>query len=187
MSRIGNKPVKILEGVEVNLKGRKISVKGKLGNLEFNIPSGINVKIEEGNIIVSREKDIKSREKDIKELKSLHGTVRAIIYNMVKGVSEGFRKSLEVNGVGYRVLLKGKELQIEVGFSRPIIYSLPDGITAKVEKNVIHLESYDKVKLGEVAAEIRRIRPAEPYKGKGIKYLDEHIRRKAGKSQVGAK
>jgi len=180
MSRIGNKPVKILEGVEVNLKGRKISVKGKLGNLEFNIPSGINVKIEEGNIIVSREKDIK-------ELKSLHGTVRAIIYNMVKGVSEGFRKSLEVNGVGYRVLLKGKELQIEVGFSRPIIYSLPDGITAKVEKNVIHLESYDKVKLGEVAAEIRRIRPAEPYKGKGIKYLDEHIRRKAGKSQVGAK
>ncbi|RLD18176.1 MAG: 50S ribosomal protein L6 [Caldiserica bacterium] len=181
MSRIGNRPIDIVEGVDVKFEGNRIFVKGKLGELNLLIPDGISVEIKDGKIFVKRSNDTK-------KLKSLHGTIRALINNMVKGVSEGFTRQLEVVGVGYRVSLKGSnELQIEVGYSHPVFYKIPEGVSVKVEKNIIHLSSPDKQKLGQVAAEIRRIRPPEPYKGKGIRYVGEHIRRKAGKAQVGAK
>jgi large subunit ribosomal protein L6 len=178
MSRIGKLPISIPDGTDVKIEGQLITVKGPKGTLEREIHERISVSVD-GNQIVVRRSD------DSKKSKALHGLSRALINNMVIGVSKGFTKTLLVNGVGYKVDLKGSELEMHLGFSHPINFTLPDGISAKVDKQKeikIVLEGYDKELLGLTAARIRAFRPPEPYKGKGIQYSDEHIIRKAGKA-----
>jgi large subunit ribosomal protein L6 len=178
MSRIGRNPIPILKGVTVSIKEQHVDVKGKLGSLELDIHNGISAKIEDEIIIVSRENDSKS-------LRAKHGLVRALIANMIKGVSEGYLKTLELVGVGYKSEQRGKALQLSVGFSHKIIFIAPEGIELKVlSATSFTVSGIDKQLVGETAASIRKIRPPEPYKGKGIKYKDEYIRRKAGKAAV---
>jgi large subunit ribosomal protein L6 len=178
MSRVGNLPITLPSGVEVKIKDQTIVVKGSKGQLDWSFPIPITVKQDGEQIIVERPND--SREN-----RTLHGTTRALIANMVKGVSDGFERKLEINGVGYRAAVKGNTLNLELGYSHPIDYPLPNGITAEVEKNVnVTLKGIDKQLLGEVAAKVRSFRPPEPYKGKGVKYVEEHIRRKVGKKNV---
>ena len=175
MSRIGKNPVEIPADVKVTADGNVITfAKGNKslaldtkGNVEFSI---------EGNTLTFKNLS------DSREHRAFWGTYRAISANMIEGLTKGFQKQLEINGVGYRAAVKGKVLNLQLGFSHDINYDLPDGIEASVEKNVITLKSHDKQLLGQVAAEIRSFRPPEPYKGKGVKYLDEHIVRKAGKT-----
>jgi large subunit ribosomal protein L6 len=178
MSRIGKLPIKVPSGTNVKLDGSTIEVKGSLGTLTRTITSGITVKID-GDIITV------SRDDDTKKSRSLQGLTRALIANMVKGVTEGFKKELIVNGVGYKVDVKGNQLVMNLGFSHPIEFDLPEGISCKVDKQKeirLTLEGYDKEVLGLTAARIRQYRPPEPYKGKGIMYSDEVIIRKAGKA-----
>jgi len=164
--------------VDVTIKDRHVAVKGSKGRLEWEIPEPIVAKQEEKTVVVSRPDDSRSN-------RSLHGTSRALIANMILGVSTGFQRRLEINGVGYRAAVQGNKLNLELGFSHPIEYELPKGVTAEVEKNVaITLSGIDKQVLGEVAAKVRSFRPPEPYKGKGVKYVEEHIRRKVGKKNV---
>lgn len=178
MSRVGKKPITIPQGVNVKISGRHCSVKGPKGALNYDIPEAISVSIDDNKVILARcAEDRFSR--------ALHGLARALIANMVTGVSQGFRKSLVVDGIGYRVQIKGDVLSLTIGFNNPVEHKLPDGIKASVEKNVITLEGVDKQLLGQTAAIIRSYRRAEPYKGKGIRYDNEVIRRKAGK--VGTK
>ncbi|MBD3265051.1 50S ribosomal protein L6 [bacterium] len=178
MSRIGRKPIDLPKDVEVKINGRNVSVKGSKGQLEWQYPDPITVKQEENQLLIERPDDMK-------ENRALHGTVRAVINNMVVGVSSGFERKLEINGVGYRAAVQGNTLNLELGYSHPINYELPQGISAAVEKNVnITLSGIDKQLLGEVAAKVRSFRPPEPYKGKGVKYVEEHIRRKVGKKNV---
>lgn len=178
MSRIGRKPIDLPKDVEVKINGRNVSVKGGKGQLEWQYPEPITVKQEENQLLIERPDDMK-------ENRALHGTVRAVINNMVLGVSSGFERKLEINGVGYRAAVQGNTLNLELGYSHPINYELPQGISAAVEKNVsITLSGIDKQLLGEVAAKVRSFRPPEPYKGKGVKYVEEHIRRKVGKKNV---
>lgn len=178
MSRIGRQPILIPSGVQVNITDRNISVKGSKGQLSWDFPDPIVVKQDSGSLLVERPDDDRRN-------RALHGTTRALIANMVKGVSEGFIRKLEINGVGYRASAQGTTLNLELGYSHPIQYELPKGISAEVEKNVqITLRGVDKQVLGEVAAKVRSFRPPEPYKGKGIKYVEEHIRRKVGKKNV---
>jgi large subunit ribosomal protein L6 len=178
MSRVGRKPIEIPSGVQVTISGRNVKVKGEKGQLEWDFPEPITVKQEENELLVERPNDLY-------RVRALHGTTRAIIDNMVVGVSKGFERKLEINGVGYRAAVQGNTLNLELGYSHPINYELPQGITAKVEKNVnITLEGIDRQLLGEVAAKVRSFRPPEPYKGKGVKYAEEHIRRKVGKKNV---
>jgi len=178
MSRVGRNPIPILKGVTVSIKEQHVDVKGKLGSLELDIHNGISAKIEDEIIIVSRENDSKS-------LRAKHGLVRALIANMIKGVSEGYLKTLELVGVGYKSEQRGKALQLSVGFSHKIIFIAPEGIELKVlSATSFTVSGIDKQLVGETAASIRKIRPPEPYKGKGIKYKDEYIRRKAGKAAV---
>ncbi len=176
MSRIGKHTIQIPSEVTVELKDGQIKVKGPKGELKRDIHPLVMVEIndQEINVKVTNEEDKKER--------SLWGTFGSHIKNMVQGVSEGFGKQLEVNGVGYKVALQGKDLKLDVGYSHPVIYKVPEQVRAGVEKNQIILESADKEILGRVAAEIRSIKKPEPYKGKGIKYTDEVIRRKAGKA-----
>lgn len=176
MSRVGKKQINIPNDVQVKINGCHISVIGKKGNLELTICPNILIEQNE-NIIV-----IKAKNPDDKEEKSLWGTTRKLIANMVEGVSRGFEKKLEVNGVGYKVAVSDNKLILNVGFSHPINFVLPDGISAVVEKNSIILSGADKQLVGEIAAQIRRIKKPEPYKGKGIKYANEQIVRKAGKT-----
>lgn len=179
MSRIGKLPVEIPHGVKVHLEDGRVFVEGAKGKLNAEIPAGIQVRVEGNRLLVSRAGNDR-------ELKALHGLVRKLISNMVQGVSQGFTRVLEVNGVGYRAEVKGKELHLSLGYSRPVVFPLPPGITASVERQVvITLQGADKQLLGETAARIRALRPPEPYKGKGIKYREEVILRKAGKA-VGA-
>jgi len=176
VSRIGRLPVDVPQGVDVQIKGTHVRVKGPKGQLEHTFPASMSIKLEGGQVIVKRPSD------DGKH-RSLHGMTRALINNMVIGVTQGYQKTLEINGVGYRAEMKGKSLIINVGFSHPVEVDPPEGIEFVVEdrSKVIHIKGYDKALVGQVAADIRSIRPPEPYKGKGIKYKDERIRRKAGK------
>ncbi len=176
MSRIGNKPITVPEGVEVNLDGQKITVKGPKGTLEREIHNNISVKLENGVITVTRPNDQK-------ENRSLHGLTRTLINNMIEGVSKEYTKQLEINGVGYRAAKQGKTLVLTLGCSHPVNMEEPEGITFEVPNpNSIIVRGIDKELVGQTAAVIRTKRPPEVYRGKGIKYVDEHIRRKEGKT-----
>lgn len=177
MSRIGKEPITVPEDVTVNIKDKAVDVQGKLGALKIALPSQISAKLDSGKIIVERDNDSQ-------ESKSLHGLNRSLISNMVVGVSKGFQKDLEINGVGYRAEMNGAGLKLSLGYSHPIDYPLPKEVKAAVDgrKTKITLTSHDKQLLGVVAAKIRSFRKPEPYRGKGIKYATEVIKRKEGKS-----
>ena len=181
MSRIGRKPIAIPAGVEVKVNGSEVTVKGPKGTLSQNFHERMTVKVEGSEVIVTRPTDDKDD-------RALHGLTRTLVSNMVTGVTEGFKKELEVNGVGYRVQKQGKNLVMNLGFSHQVIMPEPDGITIDVPSpNSIVITGADKQKVGQFAAEVREKRPPEPYKGKGIKYVGEHIRRKEGKAGKGGK
>ncbi len=176
MSRIGRLPVTIPAGVTVEIKEKNhVTVKGPKGTLEKALPVEMEIKLEDGTVVVSRPNDLK-------KMKSLHGLTRSLIQNMVTGVHEGYKKELEVNGVGYRAAKQGKKLVLNLGFSHPVEMEDPEGLESKVDGNKITVEGIDKQQVGQYAAEIRDKRRPEPYKGKGIKYVDEVIRRKVGKT-----
>jgi large subunit ribosomal protein L6 len=179
MSKIGKKPILIPEGVKVEINQNKIKVEGPKGKLEKNIPSEVDVQVREGMILVSPRLKTKKN-------KALWGTIRQIIYNMVEGVTKGFEKKLEIEGLGYRASLSGDELFLEVGFSHPVKIKKPEGINFSVEKNIITVSGIDKELVGQVAANIRKVRPPDPYKGKGIRYFGEEIRKKASKKAAAA-
>jgi large subunit ribosomal protein L6 len=175
MSRVGKQPIALPSGVTITVDPDTITVAGSKGTLtQFTMP-GVTVKQEENNVVVTRENDEpKNRAK--------HGLMRSLVNNMVVGVSQGFSKQLEINGVGFRVALAGSDLKMNLGFSHEVVYHLPQGVQATVEQNKITISGIDKQQVGQVAAEIRSLKKPEPYKGKGIKYADERIIRKSGKS-----
>ncbi len=176
MSRIGKLPVALPAGVKVSLDGTKLSVQGPKGSLSQELHERMTIAVETDKIVVTRPTDEKQDT-------ALHGLTRSLINNMVVGVTTGFEKVLEINGVGYRAEVKGKELTLSLGFSHPVVYELPEGITVEVEKQTkLTVKGIDKQLVGSAAAKIRSFREPEPYKGKGIKYADEHIVRKAGKA-----
>ena len=177
MSRIGRLPVAIPAGVEVTVAdGNVVTVKGPKGTLERALPTELEIKVEDGHVVVTRPNDLK-------RIKSLHGLTRSLIHNMVVGVSEGYKKELEVNGVGYKAAKQGKKLVLSLGYSHPVEMEDPEGLESVLEgQNKITIKGIDKQKVGQYAAEIREKRKPEPYKGKGIKYADEVIRRKVGKT-----
>ena len=174
MSRIGNKPIAIPKGVQVTL-GDLISVKGPKGQLQQDLRSSVTVEQDGDKLVVKRVGNDR-------EARATHGLMRALIANMVTGVSEGFERKLEINGVGYRAEVSGQKLTLQLGYSHPVVFPLPDGVAAKVNKNVVELSGIDNQVLGAAAAKIRGFRAPEPYKGKGVKYLEERIVRKAGKA-----
>ena len=175
MSRIGRMPIAVPAGVTVDIaENNHVTVKGPKGTLERTLPEEMEIKLEGSEITVCRPNDLK-------RMKSLHGLTRTLINNMVVGVTNGYTKELEVNGVGYRASKSGKELTLNLGFSHPVIMTDPEGLESKVEGNKITISGIDKEKVGQYAAEIRDKRRPEPYKGKGIRYKGEHIRRKEGK------
>lgn len=175
MSRIGKKPISIPSGLEVKIDGSSLKFKKSNNEKELDLKGHVDVKIEDGKIEISpKGEDRQSR--------AYWGTYRALANNIVLGLTEGFSKQLEINGVGYRAAMKGKVLELNLGFSHPINFESPKGIEISVDKNVVTIKGDDKQQVGQVAAEIRGFRPPEPYKGKGIKYLEEHIIRKAGKT-----
>lgn len=180
MSRIGRKPVVVPPNVEVKIKDTTVFVKGPKGNMEYTFPSTVSIAVENGAVQVGRFGDNGPE-------RSLHGTVRAVISNMIMGVSTGFQRLLEINGVGYRAEVKGKDLVLFVGYSHPVTIEPPEGISFDVDAKTrqIKVLGFDKQKVGQIAANIREVRPPEPYQGKGIKYLEETIRRKAGKTGKG--
>ena len=176
MSRIGRMPIAVPAGVTVDIaENNKVTVKGPKGTLERVLPSEMEIKLEGAEIIVSRPNDLK-------KMKSLHGLTRTLIHNMVVGVTAGYEKTLEINGVGYRASKAGKELTLNLGYSHPVVMTDPEGLESKVDGNKIIVSGIDKEKVGQYAAEIREKRAPEPYKGKGIKYSTETIRRKVGKA-----
>ncbi len=175
MSRVGKLPVKIPQGVEVNLDGDLLRVKGPKGEIERRIHPKIHLDLDKERLLVSID------ESD-RDTKALHGLFRALIGNMVTGVSQGFEKILELVGVGYRAEIRDRTAVFNLGYSHPINFELPDGIEMRVEKTRVFLSGFDKELLGKTAAKIRGLRPPEPYKGKGIKYADEIVRKKAGKA-----
>jgi large subunit ribosomal protein L6 len=175
MSRIGRQPITIPAGVTVAINGSVVTATGPLGELSVTLMPGITIMQQENELRVSKEVE------NIDTAKS-YGLMRTLISNAVNGVATGFSKQLEVNGVGFRVALAGKTLTMSLGFSHPVVYELPENIDGKVEKNVITISGADKQLVGQVAADIRQLKKPEPYKGKGIKYATEHIRRKAGKT-----
>lgn len=177
MSRIGQLPVVVPAGVDVKIKGTHVRVKGPKGELQHTFPADMAISFEDGEVVVKRPSDERTH-------RAYHGMTRALINNMVVGVSTGFSKVLEINGVGYRAKLEGKNLILNVGFSHPVKVEPPEGIEFEVDDRTrqIVIKGYDKQAVGHVAADIRKVRPPEPYKGKGIKYLGERIRRKAGKA-----
>ncbi|MFD2674494.1 50S ribosomal protein L6 [Gulosibacter bifidus] len=176
MSRIGRLPIEIPAGVDIKVDGSEVVVKGSKGELSLEIPSPIEVKVEDGTVTVSRPNDER-------ESRSLHGLIRTLIFNNIIGVTKGYQKELEVVGTGYRVVAKGSNLEFALGFSHPVNVEAPAGITFAVEgQNKVTITGIDKQLVGETAAKIRKIRPPEPYKGKGIRYAGEHVRRKAGKA-----
>ena len=175
MSRIGKKPIEIPAGIEVRIEDKEISIKGPKGELTIKVVPEVLVKKEEEKIIVSIEKDTK-------KAKSLWGLTRTLIYNMIEGVSKGHEKQLEIQGVGYKANLEGDELVLIVGFSHPVKIKKPESINFSIEKNIITVTGPSKELVGQIAAEIRSVKKPEPYKGKGIRYQGEYIRRKAGKA-----
>ena len=182
MSRIGRLPVAVPSGVQVNVKGSDVHVKGPKGELKRTFSSLIGIELENGQVVITRKSDNAAE-------RALHGTTRAVIANMVHGVSSGFQVVLEVEGVGYRAELQGKDLALFVGYSHPVKFPPPVGISFEVDQKTrqIRVLGYDREVVGQTAAEIRRIRPPESYHGKGIRYAGERIRRKAGKAGKGAK
>ncbi len=176
MSRVGRLPVKIPDGVSVDVSAAAVAVKGPKGTSSVPVPEKVTVAEQDGTLVVSRDgEDRKQR--------SLHGLTRKLLENAVLGVSTGFSRTLEISGVGYRAELKGKVIHFSLGYSHPILYQLPDDVTVKIDRQVVlTLEGPDRQVLGEAAAQIRKLRPPEPYKGKGIKYAEETIRRKSGKA-----
>ena len=175
MSRIGRHPVAVPAGVEVKIaENNVVTVKGPKGTLEKALPTEMSIKLEDGQVVVTRPNDLK-------KMKSLHGLTRTLIQNMVIGVSQGYEKALEVNGVGYRAQKQGKKLVLSLGYSHPVEMEDPEGLESTVDGNKIVVKGIDKEKVGQYAAEIRDKRRPEPYKGKGIKYADEVIRRKVGR------
>jgi len=175
MSRVGKKPLPIPKGVTVTLDPATIAVKGPKGTLSLARNEHIDVAQEDGSLVFT-PKD------ESKQARAAHGLMRALAANLVRGVSEGFTRELEINGVGYRAEVKGDTVTFQLGYSHPIDFKLPAGITAKVEKNMLTLSGIDKAMLGQTAAKIRDLRPPEPYKGKGVKYKEETILRKVGKA-----
>ena len=176
MSRIGKQPISIPDGVTVEVANGKVQAKGPKGTLRYTVPTGIGAKVEDGKLIFERPDDKK-------ESRARHGLARALANNMVVGVSTGFSKRLEIEGVGYRADVKGKVLNLLLGLSHPVKIEIPEGLSVGVEGNTkLHIEGADKQAVGEFAAVVRSLRPPEPYKGKGIRYDDEHIRRKVGKA-----
>jgi large subunit ribosomal protein L6 len=180
MSRIGRKPVPIPAGVNVVVDGSTVRAEGPRGKLAQGVPPGLAVSVEAGVLTVARDAETRS-------LRALHGLIRSLIANMVHGVKDGFERKLDIVGIGYRAQLQGKNLQFSLGYSHPVIFPLPDGIQAEVERQVsITLRGADKALVGQTAAQIRSLRKPNPYKGKGIRYSDEQVRRKVGK-KAGAK
>ena len=178
MSRIGKLPIVLPEGTEIKIEGGFIVVKGSKGELKQQLHQSVKIDI------ASNEIKVQVKNTDSKKEKAFWGLYRSLINNMVQGVTEGFEKKLEIVGVGYKTSLSGNKLTLNVGYSHPVIYDLPAGIEAQVEGNIITIKGIDKQLVGEAAAQIRKIRKPEPYKGKGIKYVDEIIRRKEGKAAV---
>ncbi|MCK5783722.1 MAG: 50S ribosomal protein L6 [Desulfobacterales bacterium] len=175
MSRVGKKPILIPDKIKVTLKNREVTVKGEKGTISRSLPPAVGMKVEDGIVNVTVDSE------DRKSF-AFQGLARSLIANMVKGVSKGFERRLEINGIGYRAELKGKNIIFNIGYSNPVDFELPDGISAKVDKTSITLFGIDNELLGRTAASIRQLRPPEPYKGKGIKYAEERIQRKAGKT-----
>ena len=176
MSRVGKKPIQVPEKTKISYRDKAITVVGEKGSLTREIHPAIDLKIEGGFINVSTLSGDRSG-------RALQGLTRSLVNNMITGVNKGFERILEINGIGYRAELKGKSIVFSLGFSHPVVFDLPDGISAAVEKNtVVKLSGIDKEKLGLAAASIRRLKPPEPYKGKGIKYSEERIQKKAGKT-----
>jgi large subunit ribosomal protein L6 len=176
MSRIGKAPVDVPKGVEMKVDGQSVVAKGPKGSLRIPLDSGLSVKVDGGKLLVERTEDSK-------QLRAIHGTTRALIFNAVEGVTKGFSKKLEIVGVGYKAVLKGRELALDVGFANTLSVTIPDGITLNLsDANHVEVSGIDKQLVGQVAADIRSARRPEPYKGKGVRYADEVVRRKAGKS-----
>lgn len=182
MSRVGKKPIEFSKDVKVKIDGRNVSIEGKSGKVTSLLPELplVEVKVDDGKITVARKNESKDARRE-------QGLMRALLQNQIVGATEGYRKELDIVGVGYKAEVKGKELHISAGYAYPKIYRIPDGLKVNVEKNVrIFLSSTDKWVVGQAAAQIRKIRPPEPYKGKGIRYYDEQIKRKVGKAAVGS-
>jgi large subunit ribosomal protein L6 len=178
MSRVGNNPIPLPDGVEVSVGGSAVTVKGPKGTLNTSFDERVSVAVEDGVVTLSRANDER-------QSRALHGLSRALLNNMVVGVSEGFSKELRTEGVGYRANLQGRRLELQVGYSHPVHIEAPEGISFEVpDQTRIIVSGIDKQLVGQVAAEIRQVRPPEPYKGKGIRYVDEYVRRKAGKAGV---
>jgi large subunit ribosomal protein L6 len=176
MSRVGLKPISLPAKVAVKVEGNTVQVEGPKGKLDFAVPAGISLKAEDGNVIVSRATEQR-------EHRALHGTVRSIVNNMITGVSTGFVKDLEIHGVGLRAAVKGSDLDLSLGRSHPLLHPIPSGLTVTVNENTkIKVEGIDKQLVGQFAAEVRGFYPPEPYKGKGVRYVGEKVRRKEGKS-----
>jgi len=177
MSRIGKHPVELPQGVTAEVKGHTVAVKGKLGSLDMAFPSEVVVKLEEGKIVVTPAQETQ-------RARMMWGTIRNSIANMVKGVTEGFKVVLEIEGVGFRAAVQGKDLVLQLGFSHEVKYAIPEGITIKAEKpTVVSISGNDRQQVGQIASEIRAFKKPEPYKGKGIKYAGERVRRKEGKKK----
>jgi len=177
MSRIGKKPIEIPEGVQVEIKDNRVLVSGTKGNLELVSVYEIKVEVKDNSVYVSRNQKSK-------RASAMWGTTSRLISNMIKGVSEGFEKILELNGVGFRMALKGQKIDLALGFSHPVEVEIPDGLEVKIENNNLTISGIDKQAVGQFAAEVRALKPVEPYKGKGFKYSDEIVRRKEGKRAV---
>jgi len=176
MSRIGKIPIEVPKGVKLAIQTDKVLMEGPKGKLSLNLPSGISLENKDNHILVKRASDIKQN-------RANHGTIRALVVNMVKGVTEGYKKNLEIQGVGFKAQAQGQKLILNLGFSHPIEFTVPDNVKVKTPKPTeIEIEGVDKAAVGEIAAKIREFKPPEPYKGKGIRYTGEFVRKKQGKS-----
>ena len=182
MSRIGKKPVVVPDKVKVSINSGEVKAEGPLGNMNYVLPKEVSAELKDGNILVTPTGS------DLKRADAMSGTARTRIFNIVSGVSTGFSKTLEIQGLGYRAQVAGNKLNMELGFSHPVLIDIPPGIKMEVDQKqtILTIKGTDKVLIGDLAARIRRIRPPEPYKGSGIRYQGEHVARKAGKAAAGA-
>jgi large subunit ribosomal protein L6 len=176
MSRIGKKPIAVPSGVDVKVSGSNVSVKGPLGKLDWSLAQGVNVAVDNGQIVVTRSSEDR-------KLRALHGLVRAELNNMVQGVTKGYERSLEITGVGYKAQIQGRTMSFNVGYINPVVYQVPAGIDVKVDKQtLINVKGVDKRLVGQVAANLRAIKPPDVYKQKGVRYAGEQLRKKEGKT-----
>ena len=176
MSRIGQAPVAVPDGVDVTVQGRTVAVKGKLGETSIELPDGITARVDDGRVVLERPDETR-------DSKSFHGLARSLVANMVEGVAKGYSRDLEINGVGFRAAVNGRQVSLSLGFASPLEYTVPDGVNVETKDGTtLTVSGIDKQKVGDVAARIRSFFPAEPYKGKGIQYKGERIRRKVGKT-----